>query len=539
MDMRKRSPGLAFLLGVALTAGQVIAPTSRANANSNANIPGVPLPGVTVTGELGGPIYDQVFSIDVPAARVILLSLTGTPGTNFDLYLFDATATTVYTNVGLLASSTGPTSTESISYPTVSGGRFYIDLNGATNVEGTFRLVTRLATDTTPPTVSISLDGGAPATRDATVNVTVSASDDLSGVAQTEESSDGVTWGAWQEYTPTLTWTFPGGDGRKDLYVRVSDGAGNVSATAHASILLDTTAPLVVGHNPSGADAVTGLQPTLSVTFSKPILASTWLLEGLILQDAQSTVIYGTYAYDAASNTGTFVPSVPLVPGASYVVTLGSVTDLAGNPVAPVGGWIIHPLIEPSVTLRASKTVVEPGSLVSFSGVMSPPVDGAFTLEALPPGGPWQPVTGILTNPDGSFRLVYPATVSLSYRAHYTGTSITAEAVSPVIRVVVRREVALAGASASTIRQVTAYARQELTAVLTPSGPDTPVTLSIYRYVAGRGYSLQTSVTRTTASGRVAFSWHPGRGVYYVRFTTPSSALFANGISAAYFLVAH
>jgi hypothetical protein len=517
-----------------MVAGQSIAPPTGAEANSNANIPGIPLPGSVVTGQLGGPIYDQVYSIDVPAVRVILLSLTGTAGTDFDLYLFDSTATTVYTNAGLVASSTGPTSTESITYSTVSGGRFYIDLNGDTNVEGTFRLVVQVTTDTTPPQVSLSLDGGAPATRDATVNVTVDATDYLSGVDQMQFSADGVTWGAWQDYAPTSTWTFPTGDGTKDLYVRVSDGAGNISSTAHASILLDTTAPLVVGHDPPGPEAVTGLQPTLSVTFSKAILPSTWLSSGLILLDAQDTLIYGTYAYDAATFTGTFTPSSSLVPGATYVATLGSVTDLAGNPVAPIGGWVIQAMIEPAVSLRASRSVVEPGSPVEFSGVMSPRVDGAFTLEEAPAGGTWQPVTGILSNADGSFRLEYEATVNGFYRAHYVGSSIATEAFSPVIRVLVRREVALSGVNASATRRVAAYARQVLTVFVTPSELQTPVTLSIYRDVAGRGYKLQASMTRTAVGGRYTFSWRPGKGSYYVRLTTPPSLLFTTGISPTY-----
>ena len=61
-----------------------------------------------------------------------------------------------------------------------------------------------------------------------------------------------------------------------------------------------------------------------------------------------------------------------------------------------------------------------------------------------------------------------------------------------------------------------------------------PVTLSIYRYVTGRGYVLQTKGTRTTAGGRYTFSWTPGRGSYYARLTTAPAPLFANGISPVY-----
>src|SRR6185503_20828254 len=125
------------------------------------------------TGRLGGPIYDRVYQVDVPAQRVLLLSLTGSTGTDFDLYLFDASATSVYETKGLVAKSTGPTSNETISYSTSPGGRFFIDLSGFTDVEGSFRLTVAIGLDATPPRAVLSIDGGAPATNDIEAAVSV------------------------------------------------------------------------------------------------------------------------------------------------------------------------------------------------------------------------------------------------------------------------------------------------------------------------------------------------------------------------------
>ena len=116
-----------------------------AAADSSSDIPGVPLSPGVVVGPLGGSIYD----VGLPPrrrarARVILASLTGSAGTDFDLYLFDGSATTVVTNQGVVAKSTGPTSTESLSYATPVGGRFYIDLNSATAAVGTYTLVVQV-----------------------------------------------------------------------------------------------------------------------------------------------------------------------------------------------------------------------------------------------------------------------------------------------------------------------------------------------------------------------------------------------------------
>ena len=217
--------GFGLVLAAQLLAARAVA------ASPTDNIPGVELPSAVVSGQLGGPTYDVVYRLTVPAAHVLTLFLTGTSGTDFDLYLFDAGATDIYANppVGLVAKSTGPTSTETINYASIGGGTYYIDLSGATNVMGTYRLATRIAADTTPPAVSVLLDGGAPATNNPIVTATVLASDDLSGVSDMELSADGVTWSDWQPYSPTETWTFPTGDGPRSLWVRVRDGAGNVS----------------------------------------------------------------------------------------------------------------------------------------------------------------------------------------------------------------------------------------------------------------------------------------------------------------------
>ena len=82
---------------------------------------------------IGGPIFDVVYRLDVPAGHVIVAGLGGTTGTDFDLFLFDASATSVGSNVGLVAQSTGPASSEQISFPTRTGGTFYLDLFGVSS----------------------------------------------------------------------------------------------------------------------------------------------------------------------------------------------------------------------------------------------------------------------------------------------------------------------------------------------------------------------------------------------------------------------
>ncbi len=124
----------ALLIGSSSIPDHSVAVSVAMAADPSSDVPGMPLPGPVAAGRLGGAIYDVVYSLSVAPGYVIVASLTGTAGTDFDIYLFDATATTVVSNAGLLTKSTGPTSTESISWPSRFGGTYYIDLNGATVV---------------------------------------------------------------------------------------------------------------------------------------------------------------------------------------------------------------------------------------------------------------------------------------------------------------------------------------------------------------------------------------------------------------------
>ncbi len=66
------------------------------------------------------------------------------------------------TNQGVVARSTGPTSTESVSYATPVGGHFYIDLNSATAAVGTYTLVVQVVRDRAPVTTLVLGRGSGP-----------------------------------------------------------------------------------------------------------------------------------------------------------------------------------------------------------------------------------------------------------------------------------------------------------------------------------------------------------------------------------------
>ncbi len=96
--------------------------------------------------------------------------------------------------------------------------------------------------DTTPPTGSITVNGGAASTRQRSVVLTLSA-EDVSGVAQMHFSNDGINWTGWEDYADTKVWTLTSGDGSKTVYVQFRDNAGVESITYSDAITLSTPPP--------------------------------------------------------------------------------------------------------------------------------------------------------------------------------------------------------------------------------------------------------------------------------------------------------
>ncbi len=105
----------------------------------------------------------------------------------------------------------------------------------------------RLALDSTPPTGSIVINGGARYTNNRNVALTVSANDDLTDV-QMQIGNTKVDTQPLEAMTSPKTWdiTSPG-DGVKMVFARFQDCMHNNSPSYSDSIILDTKAPSVPG----------------------------------------------------------------------------------------------------------------------------------------------------------------------------------------------------------------------------------------------------------------------------------------------------
>ena len=109
-------------------------------------------------------------------------------------------------------------------------------------------------------TGSIVIDGGAPTTANATVTLTLSATEHLCGVGQMSFSNDNTNWSDPEPFATTRPgWRVSSGTGTKTVYVEFYDTAGNASPVYSASIT-ETVAwyDLSLVSNPGGAGTLTG-----------------------------------------------------------------------------------------------------------------------------------------------------------------------------------------------------------------------------------------------------------------------------------------
>ncbi len=113
--------------------------------------------------------------------------------------------------------------------------------------------------DTSPPTGSVAIDGGAEYTTGPSVTISLAADDDSGTVCDMQISGDGVFDAEpWEPFSATAAWTLAGDDGLKTVYARFRDPSGNVSDTVAAMIDLDTLPPVIQSVTVTPAMAAVG-----------------------------------------------------------------------------------------------------------------------------------------------------------------------------------------------------------------------------------------------------------------------------------------
>lgn len=521
----------SLVLAATLLASLVPSPSLAAGAE--ADIPGIRLPAGSnvATGILGGAVYDVVYAIDVPAGNVLVTALSGSAGTDFDLYLFPPSATTVVDSSQAVAKSTTSTSSEYITYASRLGGTYYLDLNGASDVQGEYRLEVRIVPDPSPASVALRFNGGASVTNKPDVTLELTAYDDLSGIGRMSFSPDGVTWTDWVPFAASYPWRLEGSDGRKKVYARVENGAGLVTATS-SSIVLDTTPPVIIATSPERDSTTTASRPTFAVTFNEPILVRSWLTQGLSVRDPNGEVLAGSFNYDAAAMTGTFLPSADLIPGYDYSVTIGGVTDVAGNAFPPATGWTVGARRTSAVSFRSVAPVTY-GRSVTLTATVAAPPGTELLLESRAADASTYTTVGTLVATSGLATETVRPQGTTFYRLTYPGTATLASSTS-IVKVVVKRGITLVGSGPSVVRTARARRATSVVALVRPEAAGLRVTFTLYKRVGTkwRRSTVRSAVTRSDGTARI--SWSPAAGRWYWRASVAGTLTFAAGTSSNY-----
>ncbi|NLN75115.1 MAG: hypothetical protein GX139_02240 [Armatimonadetes bacterium] len=186
--------------------------------------------------------------------------------------------------------------------------------------------------DTTPPTGTITINGGAMYTNSTSVTLTMSASD----AVQMRFKNETGSWTSWEAYATSKQWTLSSGDGLKTVYVQFMDIAGNASSSRISDIILDTTPPSISIGSPSVASTTSG-PVTYQINFTGAN-AVTLSAAGVVLNTTGSANA-GSVAV-SGSGTASRLVTLSDITGSGAIgisIVAGAASDIAGNLSPGVG----------------------------------------------------------------------------------------------------------------------------------------------------------------------------------------------------------
>ena len=277
-------------------------------------------------------------------------------------------------------------------------------------------------TDGTAPTGTVAIAGNAAYTNSTSVDLDLSAADAVGVTSYRVANGSDCSAAAWVAVPATTTFaqtiphTLQSGEGAKTVCAQYRDAAGNVSATATDTIVLDTLAPAIqdagvqsgtpgaagwyvsaVVNRFTASDTGSGLDPACASAFPKNV--STGSGEGTAV-----TVLSGACA-DLAGNTN------PGIASASFKINLTDPTAIlavtAGTPGA--NGWYVSDV---TVTTSGVETISGPLSCTAAQHQTSETSGTVFN--------------GSCTNQAGRSATATPLTVRLDKTGPSAALAVTA-----------------------------------------------------------------------------------------------------------------
>src|SRR5881296_2484797 len=273
--------------------------------------------------------------------------------------------------------------------------------------------------DTVPPVASASVSGtkGAANWYVSPVNVTLSATDDSSGVAAIHFRADG---GAWQLYASPVAFS---AEGSHSIDYYATDLAGNNESSHTATFLIDTVAPVssaqVAGTLAGDGSYVSSVTVTLTASdATSGVQSERYRVDGgpwrtysvPFTLGGNGTHVLDYFATDVAGS-GESVHGLSIwITGDTHVLP---VSTLSSSGVTGANGWYVSPV---TVTLTAT----------SGSG-------SATTIAYRIDGNAWVTYSQPFTLPDGRHVLVYQATDIDGYSEVSKSSSFNVDSTPPSV----------------------------------------------------------------------------------------------------------
>ncbi len=187
--------------------------------------------------------------------------------------------------------------------------------------------------DTSAPTGSIVINGGALRTNSTTVELNLAFQDDGSGVHRVSLSLvEDFTGQTLHEPLGTMPYEFEEGDGPRTLFCRFVDTYGWVSITYNATIIIDTSLPGIATLEPVDGSEDVNVSSAITIEFSEPMDPAS--LETAFRLLSGANLVLGALSLDEQNTTMTFEPNADLDPGRNYTISIGpGAKDLAGNQI--------------------------------------------------------------------------------------------------------------------------------------------------------------------------------------------------------------
>lgn len=369
---------------------------------------------------------DQVIEATSPAGASVTLNGTGSSDPDGD------TLTFAWTNPSFVGVLTGATPSVQLPLGTHTITLTVTDTGGAT-VTDTVLVTVR---DTTPPTGTVVINGGAAFTNSTSVTLTLTCTDIGTGCAHMGILVDGTAVAPLG--TPIVSSKviiMPTGDGLRTVQVLYHDGAdafGNQSS-ATDTIVLDTTAPAVLINTPIAGDGFINSAESTSVTITGTVTEGGSGVSSVTVKATNGTITAPdiTATVNGVAPTFTFTATLNVSALTDGTITFtATATDGAGNqgsdsktatldktaPIAPVVDLPAFVNIANQTTVPLTVTG-EVGAAVSFSvtdGVTT--VSGAGTISGT---GTFSTTVTLSTLADG----LVAATATLSDAAGNTSAA--------------------------------------------------------------------------------------------------------------------